>query len=105
MTPRISFLSVIGKANALCRPSFTATVFRGKLVSFVTSAIQTGLPLAQTRPGNPTPGENGACRLNVSNPVILGGDVFQTSTQRSTLDCVSTLQNTPISQSRASHTV
>ena len=62
MTPRMSLPTTIGKPKAPCRPSRAAARARGKLASLTTSGIQAGWPLAQTRPGSPTPGANVVCR-------------------------------------------
>ena len=65
--------SRIGNPNAACRPSRAATCARGKLVSCTTSGIQAGSPLAQTRPGSPTPRANVEARLMASNSGKCGG--------------------------------
>ena len=57
----------IGKQNAARRPARAALGPRGKPASARTSAIQAGSPLAQTRPGNPSPSASRVLRVACSN--------------------------------------
>ena len=50
--------SMIGRAKAAWSPTRSAAAARGKLSSCVTSGIQAGSRLFQTRPGRPTPRSN-----------------------------------------------
>ena len=82
----------IGKQNAAASPQRTAIGARGKFGSAPTSTIQAGSPLAQTRPGSPSPGASD--RLRVTAPNCPGA--FHVSMQRSSPAPVS-VQTAPAS--------
>src|SRR5882724_4724811 len=103
MTPTTSLASLIGKPMPACSPSFVATGARGKLLSLVTSVIHSDLPLLQTRPGSPTPGENLLCRVSASNSDTLTEGRDQKSMQVSWLEDRSTFHIAPRSHSAVSH--
>src|SRR5205814_1869722 len=66
-TPSTLSPRTIGNPNAPCSPSRPAISARGKFVSATTSRIQAGSPVAQTRPGRPTPVAKVRRRLRASN--------------------------------------
>ena len=101
ITPRISPSITSGKPNAARSPSRAAISARGKFTSSSTSGIHAGAPLAQTRPGRPTPGAKLHVRLASSNALKLSDGRDHVPTQRKTRARWSTFQNAPYSQPRA----
>src|SRR5881296_3579905 len=105
MTPVTSPPNRIGNANPACKPTWAANGARGKFGSFVTSVIQAGFPLAQTRPGSPTPGRKVVSLVTAVNSVALNVRACHKSKQDSTLAFRSTVQIAPTSHPRLSQIV
>ena len=103
ITPRTSSVSLMGKQKAECNPSFVAAVARGKLLSLVTSRIQAGSPLAQTRPGRPIPWPNLLSRVTASNSGTLTDRRDQKSMQVSWFGARSTSHIAPSPHPPLSH--
>ena len=101
-TPRMSRPTTTGKPSAPCSPSRAAACALGKLGSLTTSGIQADWPLAQTRPGSPTPRANVVCRLRATNSSGRDDGECHRAPQRSTSACGSTRHRAPSDQPRLS---
>ena len=98
MTLSTSPRSRTGNPNAAWRPSRAAIAARGKFVSWTTSGIQAGSPVAQTRPGRPTPRANVRRRLVASNSGNASSGEVQILAQRRASASRSIVQSAPCSQ-------
>ena len=84
MTPMSPPAAGRGKQNAPCSPTFRAAGRRGKFGSSCTSGIHADCPLAQTRPGRPTPDANVMPWLMAEKSANCTAGACQMSPQRRT---------------------
>jgi len=100
MAPTVWSPTVIGKANAVCRPMPAVLRTRLERAMAATSETQIGSPSAQARPGMPAPRANRARRHSRVNARASISSVLQISEQRSSSVAGSTSQTAPSSHSR-----
>src|SRR6266508_1607290 len=93
---------MMGKPKADCNPDAVAKGARGKFVSVMRSLIHSGWPLAQIRPGSPTPKTKVRCRLASSNSVGFCAEVRHEASHVSTFASRSRTQDCPNSQPKLS---
>ena len=86
------------------RPCCWVTVLRGRFWSLARSAIQTGSPALQTRPGSPTPGAKVRRMEMDSYSETSAPGACQVCTQRNRFHRASTVHSAPVCNSRLSQT-